>query len=321
LTIAGRLLRYVCSHPLLDFGIAQAHGDRPPPPGFRGRLSYLAPELIRGERVDARADVFALGAMLWEAISVVPFNGGPSVDDRTKLRMRLEGGEANIRQVKPGTPEALATIIDRAIALDPAQRFADAESFASALEEYLQGVRPQPSAQSLSSLVGPMFELERSRQRVVVEPQLQLAHRWDREHESALEQEPQLEGAVQSPSDAAPASSLVPFVPHVQYPLTQGAFSYDPSYASAADTVSPEARSRLRLKTVAVLAVAALVGIVGGALLGRDDAPPERAARHRASSAPARQCARRAARAAAQGSSRRGACAQRSHRECDAQLA
>jgi serine/threonine protein kinase len=247
---------------LLDFGIAQAHGDRPRSPGFRGKLSYLAPELIRGDRVDARADVFALGAMLWEAVSVVPFSGGPSVDDLTKLRTRLEGGEANIRGVQPGAPEALATIIDRAVALDPTQRFPDAESFACALEDYLRRAGAQPSAQSLSKQITPMFERERARLRAVVEPQLQLAVRWDREHEvSSDRREPmQAFGTVQTSSEVAWDGSSQGL--QTEAPLSPLPYSY----SSASDTVRP--RSRPRWTSIAVLALAALLGALGGSVLG-----------------------------------------------------
>ena len=254
---------------LLDFGIAQAHGDRAPPPGFRGKLSYLAPEVIRGGPVGARADVFALGAMLWEAVSAAPFSGGPTVDVRTKVRTRLEGGEANIRGVQPGTPEALAAIIDRALALDPGQRFSDAASFANALEDCLQQARPQPSAQSLSRVVSPMFDRERARQRAIVDPQLQLADQWDREHESAT-----TPGSLIDDTGPVPYTSarrVPPFVAPGQPEPSHDPFSYNPPYTSPADSVSPDVGSRLRINHVAVFAFVAAIGVLGGALLAWND--------------------------------------------------
>jgi serine/threonine-protein kinase len=247
---------------LLDFGIAQAHGNRPRAPGFRGKLSYLAPELIRGESVDARADVFALGAMLWEAVSVVPFSGGAAVDDLTKVRTRLAGGEANIRGVEPSAPEPLAAIIDRAVALDPAQRFADAEAFACALEEYLQRGSVQPSAHSLARRIVPMFERERARQRAVVEPQLQLAVRWDREHAPSAPEPERVHtfGPVQTSSNVSWDGSAQGA--SAEAPLAQLPYSY----TSPSDTVRPP--SRPRWTGVALLALAALLGALSGAILG-----------------------------------------------------
>src|SRR5262249_29472179 len=56
---------------LLDFGVAKTlaacHQTRPG--GVKGKLTYLAPEAVRGERVDRRADVFSVGVMLWEILA------------------------------------------------------------------------------------------------------------------------------------------------------------------------------------------------------------------------------------------------------------
>src|SRR5699024_7350753 len=53
---------------LADFGIARVEGavERTLPGTIKGKLAYMAPEQARGEEVDARADVFALGVVLWE---------------------------------------------------------------------------------------------------------------------------------------------------------------------------------------------------------------------------------------------------------------
>ncbi|MET0287121.1 MAG: serine/threonine-protein kinase [Polyangiales bacterium] len=259
---------------LLDFGIAKLHGDEAPP-GFQGKLSYLAPELIRGEAVDARADVFALGAMLWEAVCAVPFAGGPTVDDITKLRNRLTGAEGNIRGIEPSAPEALIEIVDRAIALEPAHRFADAEGFAIALEAYLQLTGAQPSAQSLSRLITPMFAREAARLRATIEPQLALSERWDREHESSSHRRAHSilpRGAAGDPPEAPfdftqlEQTSFEPLI------TTRPAA---PEFASPADTVAPPFEDpRERLKRMAPLLAVVLLGVLCGALLGLRDRSP-----------------------------------------------
>jgi serine/threonine protein kinase len=253
---------------LLDFGIAKLYGEQAPS-SVRGKLSYLAPEMIRGATVDARADVFALGAMLWEAVCAIPFAGGPTVDDITKLRNRLTGAEGKIRGIEPSAPEALIEIVDRAIALEPAERFADAEQFAFALEAYLQLIGAQPSAQSLSKLVGPMFVREAAALRATTEPQLQLSERWDREHD----------GAVHARSILR-RSDDIPSAPFDFTQREQTTFEPLPSptttdFASAADTVVPWREHGDRVKRLAPFAAVVLVGILIGALLGlRDDKPP-----------------------------------------------
>ncbi|HEX5661358.1 MAG TPA: serine/threonine-protein kinase [Polyangiales bacterium] len=257
---------------LLDFGIAKFHGDEAPP-GFRGKLSYLAPEAIKGETVDARADVFALGAMLWEAVCAVPFAGGPTVDDITKLRNRLTGAEGKIRGIEPSAPEALIQIVDRAIALEPAQRFTDAATFAHALEAYLQLIGAQPSAQSLSRLIIPLFTREAAKLSATIEPQLALSERWDRELD------------VKSPR----GHSIVTFGKRADPPDAPFDFgleeriSFEPmpsvstasDFASPADTVVPWRDNLERMKRYAPLLAVILAGVIGGAVLGLRDRTPQ----------------------------------------------
>lgn len=260
---------------LLDFGIVKLHGEQLGP-GVRGKLSYLAPELIRGQAVDARADVFALGAMLWEAVCKVPFAGGPTVDDITKLRNRLLGAEGSLRAQEPSAPDALIEIVDHAVALDPAQRFADAESFAVALEGYLQLIGAQPSAQSLSRLVGPMFARESARLRATIEPQLALSERWDREHEAGRVLAPtahsivprsRLDDPPDGPFDFA-LSERVTFEPLPSTPATTV-----PEFASPSDTVVPWRDERV--KRYAPLALVVLLGVLSGVVLGLRESTPK----------------------------------------------
>jgi eukaryotic-like serine/threonine-protein kinase len=256
---------------LLDFGIAKLHGDALPA-GVRGKLSYLAPELIRGEAIDARADVFALGAMLWEAVCAVPFAGGPTVDDLTKLRNRLLGAEGSIRGIEPSAPEALIEIVDRAIALEPAHRFADAEAFGFALEAYLHLIGAQPSAQSLSRLIAPMFAREAAKLRATIEPQLALSERWDRDHEPALRAHSIVtRGSPADPPDGPFDFALrepISFEPPTTPTSTTAAFS------SPADTVVPWPDNLARIKRLAPVAAIVLLGVLIGSVLGLRERTP-----------------------------------------------
>jgi serine/threonine protein kinase len=255
---------------LLDFGIAKLHSDAAPP-DVRGKLSYLAPELLRGDTVDARADVFALGAMLWEAVCAVPFAGGPTVDDLTKLRNRLTGAEANIRGVEPAAPEALIEIVDRSIALEPALRFPNAEAFAFAVEAYLRLTGEQPSAQSLSRLIVPMFARESARLLATIEPQLALSERWEREHEATS---PGLH-AHSIVSRGKAANGLFDFTLQEQSSFEPLPSTTAPDFASPADTVVPRFDRMARVKRLAPMAAVVLMGLVVGAVLALRDRKPE----------------------------------------------
>jgi hypothetical protein len=96
----------------------------------------------------------------------------------------VHGTEANIRTVQPDVPEALATLVDHALALLPADRLSDAESFADAIDAYLLSVgEPCPSARghepraaqrdSLPALMHSLFERDRVKLRGLVDRHLQ----------------------------------------------------------------------------------------------------------------------------------------------------
>jgi len=88
-----------------------------------GTRGYMAPEQERGEVVDARADVFALGVVLFETL------GGCLPGDAT----------GRLRTTEPRIPRELAAIVTKASAVEPAQRYADAGELGHDLRAYLDG--------------------------------------------------------------------------------------------------------------------------------------------------------------------------------------
>jgi eukaryotic-like serine/threonine-protein kinase len=160
---------------VLDFGIAKMRGtEHQTQVGMiKGKLDYLAPEQLRCEPLDGRADVFALGAMLWEAITGERFAGGRAVPEHAKVHARLVGGERKIRALKPDIPEPLLQIVERAIALEPSQRFESAGAFADAIDGYLESIAQKPSAKTLAAVVEPLFEADRKRMRQRIDEQLE----------------------------------------------------------------------------------------------------------------------------------------------------
>jgi len=164
---------------LLDFGIAKTQdAEHLTKVGvIKGKIDYIAPEQIRGEKVDARADIFALGAMMWEAISGRRFAGGPKVADVTKIHTRVTGTEPKLREISPDVPDVLAQICERAIALNPDDRYLNALEFAEDIEKYLHSAGLKPTSKSLSELIAPPFEAEREKMRRLIDQQIQLATR------------------------------------------------------------------------------------------------------------------------------------------------
>ena len=100
---------------------------------FRGTPGYMAPEqLLDAKRVGPPADVFALGVLLYEALSGQPAFSGPSLID---VALKVERGQfVPLRQVRADVPPWLAAAVERALDPDPTRRFPDGEALARALE-------------------------------------------------------------------------------------------------------------------------------------------------------------------------------------------
>lgn len=102
-----------------------------------GTLQYMAPEQARGETIDAQADVFALGALLFHVLAGRPPYVGA---ERSELLRRIRAGERDdLRDLVPEVPRDLAAIVSRALAPKRGDRYADAEGAAADLRSFLTG--------------------------------------------------------------------------------------------------------------------------------------------------------------------------------------
>ncbi len=123
-----------------DFGVAQAAGAAAQalPADPSGAPAYMAPEQIRGDPVDGRADVYALGIILYElCTNTVPFTAGTA----TGVLMRhLTEPPPPPSQANPDLPPAVAEVILKALSKAPADRYGKAGELAAALEAALSGV-------------------------------------------------------------------------------------------------------------------------------------------------------------------------------------
>jgi serine/threonine-protein kinase len=126
-----------------DFGIAKAlaEADLTQPGLMIGTAKYLAPEQVRGEPVDARTDIYSLGVVLYEMLcGRAPFTA--DTDAATALA-RLHRDPLRPRQVRAGVPRALEDVVCRAMAREPADRYASASDLRAAL---LAGGAASPDA-------------------------------------------------------------------------------------------------------------------------------------------------------------------------------
>ena len=120
-----------------DFGIARAvssaHGDSLTQTGTSiGTPSYMSPEQAAGSSdVDGRSDLYSLGCVVYEMLAgQAPFTG-PTVESIVHQHMLAE--PRPITQIRPAVPPAVAGVLQRALAKNPADRFSPVAQFADAL--------------------------------------------------------------------------------------------------------------------------------------------------------------------------------------------
>jgi serine/threonine-protein kinase len=145
---------------LIDFGIAKARRTDPQQRNLTvagvvmGTAEYMAPEQARSaDRVDARADLYAVGVMLYEMIAGVrPVSG----DDARVVALKVERGEVRpLVQAAPEVPREIAGLVHRAMAARPELRFATATELRLALEAASAGRRPGTAALAQAPSGGP----------------------------------------------------------------------------------------------------------------------------------------------------------------------
>ncbi len=122
-----------------DFGLARFQGDASltAPGDLLGTLRYMSPEQATADHavVDRRTDVYSLGATLYELVTLRPIFDG---SDRQELLRRIAQEEPRRpRAVQPAVPRDLETIVIKAMAKDPAARYATAQDLADDLGRFL----------------------------------------------------------------------------------------------------------------------------------------------------------------------------------------
>ena len=138
---------------LIDFGIAKAQTSNETQAGtIKGKFNYMSPEQARGERVDQRTDVFALGAVLYEMLCghmLYPL----SLDD-TRLRTKSKMADfVPIENYLPNLPEKLRKILNKCLTRDINQRFASSRELLLALSQFSHDSCKLYDALNLSMLV------------------------------------------------------------------------------------------------------------------------------------------------------------------------
>ncbi|HZF51822.1 MAG TPA: serine/threonine-protein kinase [Polyangiaceae bacterium] len=257
---------------VLDFGIAHIHmpdlarlltttgdGLASSDPKIVGTPMYMAPEHLRGDQIDGRADQFSWGVLAYELLSgQLPWKmtGAVSV-----ISMILSKDPEPLTDIAPELPSEVAAAVTRALQKNPNDRFASMDDLVLALEPYLASMSMPPSlrilSRPLSSRRTPTISL----------------------HEIEVAPSSMRTGRVTDGGITPPAVGLTTTSQSISVPPPSGALRTAPVFGPGKeDGPSPTRRSsevsprRRRVQIAAVLALVALVAAVIG-VLGRKEPP------------------------------------------------
>ncbi len=140
---------------IMDFGLARLSGSDMTRTGLvMGTPHYMSPEQVRGEHVDARSDVFALGCVFYEILTGrKPFDAESL---HSVLYKVMQAEPAPATEAVPGLPPVVLQVLEKALAKRPADRFQDAGEFRTFLERAREALASGRGDEPLPGLQRPV---------------------------------------------------------------------------------------------------------------------------------------------------------------------
>ena len=154
------LVSYQGRAKLIDFGVAWSRGrtHHTRDGAQKGKIGYMPPEQLRGKSVDRRADIYALGVVLYTiTLGRHPF---PYENEGEQVEKMLAGDFPAPHIVDPSVAPALEAIILKAMSQDPQRRFQTAKEMEEALTAYSARTVQGNPAEQISSLMRELFDDE-----------------------------------------------------------------------------------------------------------------------------------------------------------------
>lgn len=157
---------------LMDFGIAKARDSETETRVgvFKGKAAYIAPEQVKGEGVDRRADIYSSGVLLWEMTTGRRLWAGLTHGET--LKRVMTGEVPRPSSSDPRVPRELERIAMKALALHKKDRYGSAAELASELELFAEHLLPAVIGRDIGGVVSQAFTEDRARIRQVIEAQL-----------------------------------------------------------------------------------------------------------------------------------------------------
>lgn len=138
---------------LIDFGIATHSGKRES--SLTGKPAYMAPEMVVEMRADNRSDIFSLGAVLFEMLTLRRLFSGGSTSE--VLEQVIAGQSPSPRAYNPAIPDGVMAILRRALQRDPGRRFESAAAMGEACEHFLYDKGYGPTNLTLKQYLNRLF--------------------------------------------------------------------------------------------------------------------------------------------------------------------
>ncbi len=161
---------------LIDFGVAKANARRSEATEagtLKGKIEYMAPEQARGEPLDRRADVYALGAVLYELLAGRPVRDTDEGKQLAALHDLMTG--VPYAPLPGNVPDLVRNIVDRALAREPQHRFASAEELRRALEQAMLATGQTATADDVATVLAHFSRERTAKRRDAIERALRAA--------------------------------------------------------------------------------------------------------------------------------------------------
>ncbi|HVH42014.1 MAG TPA: serine/threonine-protein kinase, partial [Labilithrix sp.] len=163
---------------IIDFGVAKARdrlSQETSAGQLKGKIRYMAPEQALGRPVDHRADIWALGAMLYEMFTGAPPYDGPN---EVATLHKLTSGQRPA-PVPATMPEVLRSVVQRALGYEPDERFSSALELNLALENAMVQINEPTSPAVVSAYTGNLLQDRKAARKDAVDAALEKARKRD----------------------------------------------------------------------------------------------------------------------------------------------
>ncbi|CAN5122828.1 hypothetical protein BH09MYX1_BH09MYX1_32710 [soil metagenome] len=272
------LITYDGQVKVVDFGIAKAIDSalETRTGELKGKVAYMPPEQAAARRVDRRADIFAVGVMLWEAATNRRLWKG--MNEIAIMHNLFTGQIPSPRSVDERVPEELDRICRIAMAIEPDYRYRSAAEMAQELEQFLVMLGDRTTPKDLGRLVTDAFEGDRREMREIIDGQLRLL-RTSEQMERAVPKA-DLTSLMQSREVGAATPSMAPQNPSVPRVSTAQLDASAPSSFTTGGTAmkaglsKPPSRAPKIVAALMAVSALGLVAIVAGVLYTKSAKEP-----------------------------------------------